>query len=553
MDIEDKIKEWEEECLKRALEKHPERRKEFKTVSGRPIRRIYTPADVKDKDFEKDIGFPGEYPFLRGIHPTMYRGRLWTYREFSGYGGPEETNERYKYLIKHGQKGLSVAFDMPTLLGYDSDAPIAKGEVGVEGVTVDSIRDMDIIFSGIDLGKITTSMTINAPAAIIWAMYIANAENHGVARAKLGGTIQNDILKEYIAQREWIFPPEPSMKLIVDTFEFGTNEVPLWNTISISGYHIREAGATAIQELAFTLADGFEYVKAGTERGLNVDSFAPRLSFFFNSHLDFFEEIAKLRAARRIWAREMKERFGAKNPRSWWMRFHAQNAGASLTKQQPLNNIIRTTIEALAAVLGGTQSLHCNSYDEALTVPSEKAVKIALRTQQIIAHESGVVNTVDPLAGSYFVETLTDEMEDECYEYFEKIEGMGGMIEAIKKGFPQREIAGSTYEFQKRVEEKDFIYVGVNEYEEDEEEYEEWIWRYDPEIARKQIKRLEKVRKERDGRRVKDILNKLQEEAENDRNLMPLLVEGSKALVTEGEFVDALKEVYGEHKEIKIL
>ncbi|MBC7261514.1 MAG: methylmalonyl-CoA mutase, partial [Chloroflexi bacterium] len=423
--------EWERTTLRDALEKRPERYEQFITTSGAPVERLYTPLDIADLDYERDLGFPGQYPFTRGIHPTMYRGRLWTMRMFAGFGSAEETNARYKYLLAHGETGLSVAFDFPTLYGYDTDHPLAEGEFGKCGVAVSSLADMEILFDGIPVDEITTSMTINGPAAVIWAMYIVAAEKRGIPMAKLGGTIQNDILKEYIAQKSWLLPPEPSMRLIIDTFEFGSKYLPKWNTISISGYHIREAGATAAQELAFTLADGMTYVQAAIDRGLDVDSFAPRLSFFFNAHNDFFEEIAKFRAARRIWAHVMRERFKAKDPRSWWMRFHTQTAGCSLTAQQPENNIVRTTIQALAAVLGGTQSLHTNSMDEALALPSELAVRIALRTQQIIAHESGVANTVDPLAGSYLVESWTNRLEKEAYEYFDKIEALGGVIPAI--------------------------------------------------------------------------------------------------------------------------
>jgi len=479
MDDKDKLNEireerdrWEESTLQKTLNRFPERRDTFITTSSAPVERLYTPLDIADLDYQRDLGFPGQYPFTRGVHPTMHRGRLWTMRMFAGFGTAEETNARYKYLLEHGETGLSVAFDMPTLYGYDTDDPQAEGEFGKCGVAVSSLADMEILFDDIPVDEITTSMTINSPAAVTWAMYIAAAEKRGIPMEVLGGTIQNDILKEYIAQKEFIFPPEPSMRLVVDTFEFGTKYLPKWNTISISGYHIREAGATAAQELAFTLADGFAYVKAGIERGLDVDEFAPRLSFFFNAHNDFFEEIAKYRAARRIWAREMRETFGAKNHRSWWMRFHTQTAGCSLTAQQPENNIVRTAIQALAAVLGGTQSLHTNSMDEALALPSESAVRIALRTQQIIAHESGVVNTVDPLAGSYFVEALTNRMEEKAYGYFRKIESLGGMLGAIERGFPQREIAESAYRYQREIDAASLtgqrIVVGVNDYLTDE-------------------------------------------------------------------------------------
>ena len=551
-EIKEQRDRWERTTLQETLSRRPERREKFITASGRPVERLYTPLEVADLDYERDLGFPGEYPFTRGIHPTMYRGRLWTMRMFAGYGTAEETNARYKYLLAHGETGLSVAFDMPTLMGYDTDDPQALGEFGKCGVAVSSLADMEILFDGIPLDKITTSMTINAPAAVIWAMYIAAAEKQGVPMEKLGGTIQNDILKEYIAQKEFVFPPEPSMRLIVDTFEFGSKYVPKWNTISISGYHIREAGATAVQELAFTLYDGFEYVKAGIERGLDVDEFAPRLSFFFNSHNDFFEEIAKFRAARRIWAREMRERFGAKNPRSWWMRFHTQTAGCTLTAQQPENNIVRVTIQALAAVLGGTQSLHTNSMDEALALPSEKAVRIALRTQQIIAHESGVANTVDPLAGSYYVEHLTNKVEEEAYEYFEKLDAMGGMIPAIERGFPQREIAESAYRYQKEIDTKERIIVGVNEYV-TEEPLSIPLLQMDPEGERRHLERLKRVRRERDNRAVREKLAALRKAAQGSENLMPYILEAVREYATLGEIMGVFREVFGEYREPVIL
>ena len=551
-EIKEQRDRWERTTLQETLSRRPERREKFITASGRPVERLYTPLDIADLDYERDLGFPGEYPFTRGIHPTMYRGRLWTMRMFAGYGTAEETNARYKYLLAHGETGLSVAFDMPTLYGYDTDDPHALGEFGKCGVAVSSLADMEILFDGIPLDKITTSMTINAPAAVIWAMYIAAAEKQGVPMEKLGGTIQNDILKEYIAQKEFVFPPEPSMRLIVDTFEFGSKYVPKWNTISISGYHIREAGATAVQELAFTLYDGFEYVKAGIERGLDVDEFAPRLSFFFNSHNDFFEEIAKFRAARRIWAREMRERFGAKNPRSWWMRFHTQTAGCTLTAQQPENNIVRVTIQALAAVLGGTQSLHTNSMDEALALPSEKAVRIALRTQQIIAHESGVANTVDPLAGSYYVEHLTNKVEEEAYEYFEKLDAMGGMIPAIERGFPQREIAESAYRYQREIDTKERIIVGVNEYV-TEEPLSIPLLQMDPEGERRHLERLKRVRRERDNRAVREKLAALRKAAQGSENLMPYILEAVREYATLGEIMGVFREVFGEYREPVIL
>ena len=491
--------EWEERVAREGVE----RPGPFTTISGRPIRRLYDPTDVADVDYERDLGYPGEYPFTRGIYPTGYRGKVWTMRQFSGFGLAEETNARFKYLLSQGQTGLSIAFDLPTLYGYDTDHPMAEGEFGKCGVAVSFLRDMEILLDGIPLGEITTSMTINSPAAVIWAMYIAVSDKQGVPRHKLGGTIQNDILKEYIAQKEFLFPPEPSMRLVVDTVEFAVRETPKWHPISISGYHIREAGSTAVQELAFTLADGFEYVRWCLERGLDIDEFAPLLSFFFNCHMDFFEEIAKFRAARRIWAREMRETFGAKNPRSWWMRYHTQTAGVSLTAQQPEVNIIRTAIEALAAVLGGTQSLHTNSLDEAIALPSEKAVRIALRTQQVIAYETGVINTIDPLGGSYFVEALTNEMEREAYDYFRRIDDFGGVIPAIRAGFFQREIAEASYRFQQEVDSKQRIIVGVNEFIVDEP-LDIPILRVDPtgEGERRQVERLRQLRRERDNREV---------------------------------------------------
>jgi len=488
---------WEKEVLKPVLSKFPERREEFITTSSHPIKRLYTPEDIKGHDYLIDSGLPGQFPFTRAVHSTMYRGRLWTMRMFAGFGSAHETNQRFKFLLEQGQTGLSTAFDLPTLYGLDTDAPMGAGEFGKCGVAVSTLEDMETLFSGIPVDKVTTSMTINSPAAIIWGMYIVAAEKRGFHRKDLGGTIQNDILKEYIAQKEFIFPPEPSMRLVTDTIEFGTNEMPLWNTISISGYHIREAGSTAAQELAFTLADGFTYVEHAMERGLDIDAFAPRLSFFFNSHNDLFEELAKFRAARRIWAHRMKDRYGAKKERSLILRFHTQTAGCSLTAQQPENNIARVTIQALAAVLGGTQSLHTNSMDEALALPSEKAVCIALRTQQIIAHESGVVNTIDPLGGSYFVETLTDEIEEEALRYFDRIDSMGGVIKAIDKGFLQKEIADAAYRYQREIDEHDRVIVGVNEYSL-EEAMEIPLLEMDPEGERQQLERLKKIKKMRD-------------------------------------------------------
>ena len=541
-------KSWEETTLQKTLNRSPERRETFITTSSAPMERLYTPLDIADLDYERDLGFPGQYPFTRGVHPTMHRGRLWTMRMFAGFGTAEETNARYKYLLEHGETGLSVAFDMPTLYGYDTDDPEAEGEFGKCGVAVSSLADMEILFDGIPVDEITTSMTINSPAAVTWAMYIAAAEKRGIPMEILGGTTQNDILKEYIAQKEFIFPPKPSMRLVIDTFEFGARHLPRWNTISISGYHIREAGATAVQELAFTLADGFEYVKWGIERGLDVDEFAPRLSFFFNAHNDFFEEIAKYRAARRIWAREMKETFGAENPRSWWMRFHTQTAGCSLTAQQPENNIVRTAIQALAAVLGGTQSLHTNSMDEALALPSESAVRIALRTQQIIAHESGVVNTVDPLAGSYFVEALTNRMEEEAYGYFRKIDALGGMLGAIERGFPQREIAESAYRYQREIDTGQRTVVGVNDYFTDEHVTIPLL-EIDREGERRQRERLARVRRERDNELVAQRLEALREAAQGAENLMPYILDAVRAYATLGEICGVFRDVFGEYRE----
>jgi len=522
-------------------------KKVFTTVSGKKIKEIYTPADIADFDYLRDLNFPGAYPFTRGIHPTMYRGRLWTMRQFSGFGTAEDTNKRYKYLLSHGQTGLSVAFHLPTLMGMDSDHPLAKGEIGKCGVAIDSLVDMEILFKGIPLDKITTSMTINAPAAVLWAMYIAVAEKKGISPKVISGTIQNDILKEYIAQKTFIFPPRPSMKLIVDTFEYGAKEVPRWNTISISGYHIREAGATAVQELAFTLRDGIEYVEWALERGLKLDDFAPRLSFFFNSHNDFFEEIAKFRAARRIWAEVMKDRYGAKNQRSWWLRFHTQTSGVSLMAQQPYNNIVRVAIQALAAVLGGTQSLHTNSLDETYALPSEEAVTIALRTQQIIAYESGVANSIDPLGGAYFVEALTREMEKEAKDYIKKIDDMGGMVKAIELGFPQREIADSAYWYQRAVDKKEKIIVGVNAFEMKHEPIP--ILCIDDAVARQQLARLREVRRSRSQAKVKQSLEDLKKAAADDQNLMPFFLRCVKTYATLGEIMDALKEIFGEYQE----
>ncbi len=543
---------WERKVLQPHLEHSPERRERFITTSGAEVGRLYGPEDIADQDFLRDIGFPGQYPFTRGVYPTMHRGRLWTMRQFSGFGSAEDTNARYKYLLEQGQTGLSVAFDTPTLYGRDTDDPQFIGEFGKCGVAISSLADMEILFADIPLDKVTTSMTINSPAAVIWAMYIAAAEKQGVPMEQLGGTIQNDILKEYIAQNEYIFPPEPSVRLVVDTIEFGTKYLPRWNTISISGYHIREAGSTAVQELAFTLADGLAYVQAAVDRGMDVDEFAPRLSFFFNAHNDFFEEIAKYRAARRIWAREMRERFGARNPRSWLMRFHTQTAGCSLTAQQPINNVVRVAIQALAAVLGGTQSLHTNSLDEAWALPSEEAVTIALRTQQIIAHESGVANTIDPLAGSYYVEWLTRRMEEECYAYFRRIEDLGGVIAGIRQGFFQSEIAEAAYRYQMEIESQERIIVGVNEYEM-AEELKIPLLRVDEESERRHLARLNRVRRERDNVRVQERLTALEHAARGTENTMPYILEAVRAYATLGEICDVFRKVFGVYRGVTAL
>ena len=530
----------------------PERQGElFSTISGLENEPLYTPGSV-DVDHDRDLGYPGVYPFTRGVYPSMYRGKLWTMRQFAGFGTPEETNERFRYLLEHGQTGLSTAFDMPTLMGYDSDHARSLGEVGREGVAVDSLADVETLFDGIPLGEVSTSMTINGPAAMLLAFYVCVGEQQGVPREELRGTIQTDILKEYIAQKEWIFPPEPSMRLVTDMVEFCARELPRWHPISISGYHIREAGSNAIQELAFTLANGFAYVDAAIERGLAVDDFAPRLSFFFNAHVDFFEEIAKYRAARRIWARELRERYGAKNPRSWLMRFHTQTAGVSLTAQQPEVNIVRTALEALAAVLGGTQSLHTNSFDEALALPTEDAVRIALRTQQVIAHETGVVNTIDPLGGSYYLEDLTNRLEAEAYDYFDRIEKLGGVVAAIVENFFQREIAEASFRYQNEVEAKQRVIVGVNRYElEDEPEIE--ILRIDPALEQKQIERVQSLRARRDSAAVERSLAALKDASlRKDVNLMPLIIDAARVYATLGEMCDALRESWGTWRETPV-
>lgn len=546
--LKQELEKWEETSLHRSLSQLSERNDRYMTTSSEDIERLYTPLDVAEMDYLRDLGLPGEYPYTRGVHPTMYRSRLWTMRMFAGFGTAEETNSRFKYLLNQGQTGLSIAFDLPTLMGYDTDDHEALGEFGKCGVAVSSLKDMEFLLQGIPLDKISSSMTINSPAAIIWAMYIAVAEKQGVRPDQLRGTTQNDILKEYIAQKEFIFPPEPSMRLVVDTIQFGTTTVPQWNTISISGYHIREAGSTAAQELAFTLADGLEYVRWGLERGLEIDQFAPRLSFFFNAHNDFFEEISKYRAARRIWARELQQTFGAQNPRSWLMRFHTQTAGVSLTAQQPENNIVRVAIQALAAILGGTQSLHTNSMDEALALPSEHAVTIALRTQQIISEESGVANTIDPLGGSFFVEAQTNQMEKQTYDYFRRIEELGGVLPAIEKGFFQSEIADAAYRYQREIDEGLRSIVGVNAFQ-DEKSVTIPILQMDPQGYRRQVARLEEVRRTRDSGRVGQALDRLRIACQGTENTMPYILDAVRAYATLGEIVSVMKEVFGTYQE----
>src|SRR5215467_189593 len=543
-------KAWEVNTLAPALAKSPERQKEFTTISGHPIRRLYTEADLAGWDTKSQLAHPGEPPYTRGIHATMHRGRLWTMRQFAGFGTAEDTNQRFRYLLAHGQTGLSTAFDLPTLMGYDSDHPLSEGEVGKCGVAISSLADMEVLFDQIPLRKATTSMTINSPAPVIWAMYLAVAEKQGADWKKISGTLQNDILKEYIAQKEYIYPPEPSMRLVVDTFEFAVKHTPKFNPISISGYHIREAGSTAIQELAFTLRDGMEYVEWALRRGMQIDDFAPQLSFFFNAHSDFFEEIAKYRAARRIWQRAMLERYAAKNPRTWALRFHTQTAGCSLTAQQPMNNVVRTAIQALAGVLGGTQSLHTNSLDEAWALPTEFAATIALRTQQIIAHETGVTNTVDPLGGSYFVETLTSEVERGAWDYIEKIDAMGGMVPAIERGYPQREIAEASYRYQVAVDKKEKIIVGVNDFVSEEKPLE--ILQIDETVAHRQAERLRKLRADRSQAEVDRRLSALRNAAKGTENLMPFIFDAVKSYATLGEICDAMRDVFGTYEEVAI-
>jgi len=545
--IDADTKKWQK-MYQESTAKASERLKRFSTVSDHPVKNLYTPSDIKDLDYTNDIGFPNQYPFTRGVQPTMYRGRLWTMRMFAGLGSAKDTNERFHLLVNEGQTGLSTAFDMPTLMGYDTDSPKSRGECGRCGVAIDTLKDMEILFDGLPIDKITTSMTINPPAAVMWAMYIVMAEKRGIPRKMIGGTIQNDMLKEFIAQKTFMCPPKPSMRLITDTVEFGTKEVPRWNPISISGYHIREAGSTAVQELAFTLADGIAYVEAALERGLAVDSFAPRLSFFFNSHLDFFEEIAKYRAARRMWAKIMSERFKAKDQRSMWLRFHTQTAGCSLTAQQPYNNVIRTALEALAAVLGGTQSLHTNSLDEVLALPTEEAATIALRTQQIIAEESGVTNTIDPLAGSFYLERLTRDMEEAAFEYIQKIDDMGGMVAAIERNYPQLEIADAAYKYQKQIDSNEKTVVGVNKYI-TEEELPVEILQIEAELEEKQIQWTNQVKEMRDNKKIKDALEKLGESAQKDDNLMYPIIDAVKAYATEQEICDVFRNVFGIYRD----
>ena len=546
-EIKHRKENWENETASKSLEKLPEKG-ESSTSSNIPINRIYTPLDIADFEYSRDLGFPGEYPLTRGVYPTMYRARLWTMRQYAGFGTAEQTNQRFKYLLEHGQTGLSVAFDFPTQVGYDCDHPMAAGEVGKVGVSTSTLRDMEILFDGIPLDKVTTSMTINAPTNILLAMYVAVGQKQGLEQPQLGGTVQNDILKEYVARGMYIFPPKPSMRLVTDIFEYCSQHMPQWNTISISGYHIREAGATAVQEIAFTFANAIAYVQAAIERGLDLDKFAGRLSFFFAAHNNFFEEIAKFRAARRLWAKIMRERFGAKNPASCMLRFHTQTSGVMLTAQQPYNNIIRTALQALAAVLGGTQSLHTNSFDEAYALPSEQAVTIALRTQQIIAYESGVVDSVDPLAGSYYVEYLTNQIEDRAASYIEQIDAMGGAVAAIEKGFMQREIVESAYRFQKEVEAKKRIVVGMNEFV-TEKEVPMKILQIDPEIEKKLVERLKQVKMQRNQVKVGEVLNKLRRAAEQEGvNLMPFILQAVKEYTTLGEICDTLREVFGGYK-----
>jgi methylmalonyl-CoA mutase N-terminal domain/subunit len=552
-EIKKEKERWEQTTLQDWTKQCKERREDFRNTSNVSIERLYTPEHISSLDYIHDIGFPGEYPFLRGVHATMYRGRLWTMRQFSGFGTAVQTNQRFKYLLKEGETGLSIAFDYPTIMGYDSDHPMAQGEVGICGVAIASLRDMEALLDGIPLDKVTTSMTINGPAAMLLAMYVAVGDQQGVPRGNLGGTTQNDNLKEYFAQKLCIYPPKPAVKLTTDIIEYCTKHLPRWNPISISGYHIREAGSSAVQELAFTIYDGITYVESTMKRGLKVDDFAQRLSFFFASHNDFFEEVAKFRAARRIWARLMKERFHVKNPRSMWMRMHVQTSGCTLTAQQPLNNVTRTTIQALAAVVGGTQSLHTNSFDEALALPSENAVRVALRTQQIVAHESGATQTIDPLAGAYYIEALTNKMEEKTFEYIRRIDEMGGAIVAIEKGFFQKEIADSAYKYQREIEEMKRTIVGVNDYKIEKEETPIELLRVDPKVEKEQLASLYELKQERNKKKVEEVLGKLRRSAEKNENLMPVIIESVKAYATLGEICEELRQVYGEYKELIII
>jgi methylmalonyl-CoA mutase N-terminal domain/subunit len=545
--VAEKAEAWRSTAVKDAQARHPLRKERFSTLSDTEVPDLLTPADLSD-DYSGNQGFPGQFPYTRGVQPTMYRGRLWTMRMFAGFGTPRQTNERFRYLLEQGQTGLSTAFDFPTLMGYDSDSPRSLGEVGMVGVAVDTLRDMEILFDQIPLDRVTTSMTINGPAAVLLSFYVALADKRGISRDKIGGTVQNDCLKEFIAQHAWVVPPRPAMRIVTDSIEFCTKELPRWNSVSISGYHIREAGSTAAQELAFTIADGLEYVKWAVERGLDVDDFAPRLSFFFDVHSDFFEEIAKFRAARRMWARLMKERFNPKNPRSMMLRTHAQTAGVSLTAQQPYNNITRVSLQALAAVLGGTQSLHTNSMDETYALPTEEAVTIALRTQQIIAEESGVANTIDPLAGSYFVEWMTDELERQALDYIGKIEAFGGMVEAIERGYPQREIAGSSYRLQQQIESCEKVVVGVNKYQQEGDPPIPTLT-MDESIQREQKENLARVKAERDADAVSAALNEIRSACRSDRNVMPSIIEAAKVYCTEQEICDVFREVFGQHQD----
>ncbi len=545
--LEEAVDRWREERVQGAVSRQPLRKERFSTLSDLEVPDLLTPADL-EADYERKLGFPGQYPYTRGVQPTMYRGRLWTMRMFAGFGAPRQTNERFRYLLDQGQTGLSTAFDFPTLMGYDSDSPRSLGEVGMVGVAVDTLRDMEILFDRIPLDKVTTSMTINGPAAVLLGFYVALADKRGIPRDEIGGTVQNDCLKEFIAQHAWVVPPRPAMRIVTDSIEFCSAEVPRWNSVSISGYHIREAGATAAQELAFTIADGLEYVKWGVERGLDVDAFAPRLSFFFDVHSDFFEEIAKFRAARRMWAKLMKERFDPKNPRSLMLRTHAQTAGVSLTAQQPYNNVARVALQALAAVLGGTQSLHTNSLDETYALPTEEAVTVALRTQQIIAEESGVANTIDPLAGSYFVEWMTDRLEEEAMGYIRKIDDFGGMVEAVERGYPQREIAASAYRLQQQIESGEKAVVGLNKYQQDEEPVIPTL-RIDESIQREQIEGLAKVKAERDDAAVERALAAIADDCRADRNVMPGIIEAAKVYCTEQEICDVFRQVFGQHQD----